>query len=339
MDSENDGLLPDNPYIVLSVERYECHHGPDRNKAKKNKPEAVPDHVYGKKRFLIQPTKKMDCPATIIAKEVIFFTDYKTSVSKWQREKISKDIKTGMMDDKKLNLKMDKRLVIKLPKKEEHKFHLQGEIEEISMPVDKRIVAKVEDYVTEGFISASCIRMLLDTFVRKELFAGQRSPSWTNRRFFPSQKDVSNLIYSTRLRAVKSKFDQENLVGCVEEWRRENPDDLIDFSPSDDTSRLLFIYQSRQQRRLLQRYGNEICFLDATYRTTKYSVPLFFLCVKTNMDYAVVAVFASQFEDTKTIAAALGKIKEWNSEWNPQFFMVDYCEAEINGIGTCFKGI
>lgn len=46
MDSENDGLLSDNSYIVLSVEQYECHHGPDRNQAKKKKPEAVIQYFH-----------------------------------------------------------------------------------------------------------------------------------------------------------------------------------------------------------------------------------------------------------------------------------------------------
>ena len=60
--------------------------------------------------------------------------------------------------------------------------------------------------------------------------------------------------------------------------------------------------------------------------------------MKTNVDYAVVAVFASQHEDSYTISTALDKLKEWNPEWDPQHFMVDFCEAEINGIASCFKG-
>ena len=43
-------------------------------------------------------------------------------------------------------------------------------------------------------------------------------------------------------------------------------------------------------------------------------------CVKTNVDYAVVAVFASQFEDSSTIITALSKLKEWNPDWNPPCF-------------------
>lgn len=54
-----------------------------------------------------------------------------------------------------------------------------------------------------------------------------------------------------------------------------------------DQQRLLFIQQTEQQRHLMSRYGDEMCQLDATYKTTKFSVYLFFICVKTNCDYQV----------------------------------------------------
>ena len=81
-----------------------------------------------------------------------------------------------------------------------------------------------------------------------------------------------------------------------------------------------------------------MCLLDATYKTTKYAVPLLFLCVKTNTDYSVVAVFASPFEDSNTICTALQTIKEWNPTWFPSYFMVDNCEAEINALEKAFPG-
>ena len=49
------------------------------------------------------------------------------------------------------------------------------------------------------------------------------------------------------------------------------------------------------------RYGNEICLLDATYRTTKYALPLFFLAVPTNCGYSVVAEFVVENETKESI--------------------------------------
>ena len=55
---------------------------------------------------------------------------------------------------------------------------------------------------------------------------------------------------------------------------------LSQVKPLSTSQGLLFVHQSANQKRILEKYGNEICLLDATYKTTKYSVPLFFLVVK-----------------------------------------------------------
>ena len=45
--------------------------------------------------------------------------------------------------------------------------------------------------------------------------------------------------------------------------------------------------------------------MDATYKTTKYELPLFFIAVKTNVGYSPVADFVVQSETTDQIAEAL----------------------------------
>ena len=100
----------------------------------------------------------------------------------------------------------------------------------------------------------------------------------------------------------------------------------------------MFVYQSNHMARLLRRYGNEMCLLDATYKTTRYALPLFFLVVKTNVDYLVVAAFLIEGETRENITAALTKIKEWNSDFNPFYAMVDCCAEEINALETLYPG-
>ena len=60
---------------------------------------------------------------------------------------------------------------------------------------------------------------------------------------------------------------------------------------------LLYVHQEDWQKELLTQYGNTL--IDATYKTTKYTVPLFFICVKTNVSYSVVAEFIIQSESTE----------------------------------------
>ena len=96
---------------------------------------------------------------------------------------------------------------------------------------------------------------------------------------------------------------------------------------------LLFVYQNEDEKRLLERYGNELSLLDATYKTTRYALPLFFLVVKTNIDYQVVATFVTESETAKGIAEALDIIKGWNPDWKPTVMMTDYSDEEIAAIG------
>ena len=98
----------------------------------------------------------------------------------------------------------------------------------------------------------------------------------------------------------------------------------------------MFVHQTKFQRRLLGRCGNSICLLDATYKTTKYSLPLFFVVVKTNVNYQVVALFVLQDEATAAITETLSVINVWNPTWEPKCFMVDNCDEVIKSIGNIF---
>ena len=93
----------------------------------------------------------------------------------------------------------------------------------------------------------------------------------------------------------------------------------------------------------LYRYGNDVCFLDATYKTTRYALPLFFLAVKTNVGYSVVAEFVVEVESTAAILIGLKTVKTWMEEenlcWQPTSFMTDFDEREICAIEQLFPGL
>ena len=46
-----------------------------------------------------------------------------------------------------------------------------------------------------------------------------------------------------------------------------------------------------------------------------------------------------QHEDEISISEALGILREWNPDWSPKYFMVDFSVAEIGAIETCFPGV
>ena len=106
----------------------------------------------------------------------------------------------------------------------------------------------------------------------------------------------------------------------------------------EQSRKLLFVHQTAWQKRLLRLYGNDICLLDATYKTTRYALPLFFLAVKTNVDCQVVGSFVTEGETVCSIKEALEVVREWNPDWSPHLFMTDNCSQEIQAIENLFPG-
>ena len=221
----------------------------------------------------------------------------------------------------------------------------------MTLPIDSRVLPKIKDLVSCNVIRIGEVQRHLEIFVKDTIFADKAVPPITSRRFFPSRRDIGSNIYAARQTLLKSRCDQENVSTKVNEWKNMFPKDKSFFRPlsSDDSQTgssteipkrlngygkngFLFIYQTAEQSRLLQRYGNDICLLDATYRTTKYAMPFFQLCVKTNVDYQVVAVFVTQFEDSVTLSEPLDIIRQWNTHFIPTHFMVDFAESEINAL-------
>ena len=113
----------------------------------------------------------------------------------------------------------------------------------------------------------------------------------------------------------------------------------VQMEKENEPNSFLFVCQSKWQKYLRQRYGSELILLDATYKTTRYSLPLFFLTVKTNVDYQIVATFVTENETTQSISEALAIIKSWNPEVCPKYGMTDYCSEEIDAVESVFSGL
>ena len=92
------------------------------------------------------------------------------------------------------------------------------------------------------------------------------------------------------------------------------------------------------EQKILQRYGQQICLMDPTYKTSKYDCPLVFVCVLTNVGYTIVGSFVIAHETVDAISQGLMKLKEWNPDWAPVNFMTDFNEREIQAIEKTFKG-
>ena len=119
----------------------------------------------------------------------------------------------------------------------------------------------------------------------------------------------------------------------------EEEEQGMKFKNKDSVHSLLFVYQTKWQRRLFQRYGGEMLLLDATYKTTQNILPLFFPVVKTNVDYQIVGTFITDNETKWAIKEAVTKFKEWNPSTFPKFCISDYCNEEIEVLEEMFAGM
>ena len=68
-----------------------------------------------------------------------------------------------------------------------------------------------------------------------------------------------------KLKNEHSVNNDDRIEGDIQE---EEEEEEIKFKNEDSVHSLLFIYQTKWQRRLFQRYGGEMLLLDATYKTT-----------------------------------------------------------------------
>ncbi len=83
----------------------------------------------------------------------------------------------------------------------------------------------------------------------------------------------------------------------------------------------------------MQRYGNVIVGMDATYKVTKWSFPFFLVTVVDNHSHAhPVGMFLPQHETGASIAEALQILREWNPAWRPKHFMLDKDNKEENAV-------
>jgi len=60
--------------------------------------------------------------------------------------------------------------------------------------------------------------------------------------------------------------------------------------------------------------------------------------VRTNVGYQVVASFVVAKETTANITEALQIVSDWNSSWNPEYWLTDFDQREISSLEKVFPG-
>lgn len=224
---------------------------------------------------------------------------------------------------------------------------------DLKAPIDPRILSHINHLVDEGVYNVGELKRHVRLHVTY-MFADNSLPNAINRRFYPSREDLRKLVYRQRQKIMHGLIDQEYLLEKINNWKKNKTDITWFFRPAvhvteasgsdnemdgNTSQSLLLVFQTSWQAHLLARYGTELVFLDATYRTTRYAIPLFFLCVHTNSGYCVVGTLVMEREDSKSLSEALNVLHQMNPTWSPKAFMIDSSEIEMNAIKEIFQGM
>jgi hypothetical protein len=305
----------------------------------------------------VQGTRKMGCHAHIEIREYRLYPEYSVSTMEGKplKSRQLRDIRETKLHalkqalDAKKSVHTTSKFYVCLPTNKAHdNCHPTGIIAGPAQKMHPLIAKKVEDLVREGSTDANEVQRALREYVKCQFSASKPAP--TDRSYYPTTTDIHNHMYKARMAMQLSKFDQENLAAKINEWKKSNSEDFHFFRPytseeevteqvppeNTPTHTLLWVHQQKWQRELMARYGNHISLIDATYRTMKYELPLFFVCVRTNVGYSVAAQFIVQSESVERISEALSVLKEWNSNWNPPHFLCDFSDAEFSALQLAF---
>ena len=341
----------DTPFSLGEKRTLHCQYGLQYYKAKPH----TSDRVF------LQGTRKKGCQAHIDIMEFKVYPQYSVksmitpdlSQKKVRsiRENRLKTLREAIMSSK--DLEVAHQHFVSLPTEEaHHKCHPTKGVMGLSQRVHPEIIAKIHELVSIGTIEPVEVQRLLKHHVNHYMCAGSL-PDQNDRAYFPCLDDIKNHIGKAKRALQLSVIDQENAAKIVEKQQKLSPDshfhfrpyqkkDAIrpkDLDPSDFESTLLWVHQEAWQQEMMLMYGNTMSLMDATYKTTRYDLPLFFISVRTNSGYCVVAEFIVQSESAAHIEEALNILTSWNTNWKPKYFMTDYSEAEIAAIETCIPDV
>ncbi|XP_038046190.1 uncharacterized protein LOC119720552 isoform X2 [Patiria miniata] len=326
------------PFKIEGSIYLHCLHGPKRDLRKKV---PKPPKVGGRGRPSRTSNKKLECPAAIQVREISMYTDERYSLAKefkngsklrFEKHRILRQIREDEGNGEEMT--MARRLYIKLPYVRVHSsLHPIGEN---SQAIDYRVLQKLKQLTANNMTNINEIKKCLKHYVDDVLFKHntlEKKPKPGNRRFYPSPTDLQKHIASAQ---PEKEENTDVLEEKIKEWFSKGMGRII-YRPhkAKPEQSFLFVHQEKWQQRLMERYGSDLVMLDATSKThtiMSMSSPMYTLCIHTNVNFIVVAVFAVEKETVANIKEALGVIRAWNPWWCPSSFMVDKCSTEINAV-------
>ncbi|XP_063234777.1 uncharacterized protein LOC134537844 [Bacillus rossius redtenbacheri] len=324
------------PFSIEKRIFMQCSQGPKYYCSRQTSDQLSDHPISAKRRFCMHNTKKLGCPAFMSVNCVRVYEEYSAPDHKLKKRSMVKKLKGDW--EKKTTLTSHLRWYVRVSCAETHNHSATSPA--LTQKIHTDVATEIKRLVEQGITNIKDVKFLLKQYVERK-FSHDKILTSPNKAIYPEDSTIYSHVYRAMFLQKRDQIDQELLQKTISEWKIKNSEDCFFFRPyadvadGDAPSPLLFCHQTKWQQKMLLRYGG-VCLLDATYKTTKYALPLFFLAVKTNVDYIVVGTFVVQSESTALIAEALNVFRKWLPEWQSQFWMTDFSEMEINAIESAF---
>lgn len=311
-----------------------CHRGRAKCGIKKRQELEDQRAKDGKeKRNLLLKTKKVACPAVFTISRIVKFPGFKLEKDTSRlRRVMSISIKQALQTDP-ASVQWKIQYFLKIPSVTDHKGHPIGKGAD---QMDDRVKGYIRALVQQGVRKVKEVKNQMVQYVRTELFRDTTPPPL--RRFFPTEKTIHAVMAQVIAEEHYSKIDLVNLLTLAENWKAEAPRINFLLRVQSESENLLLCYQTDWQRRLLRQYGKEVCFLDAAYKRTRFPLPLFFLCVRTNVSVVPVGLFVVQSRNAEALGEALGVFRQWHRGWSPAYILTEHCPVEMKAVEAAFTG-
>lgn len=232
------------------------------------------------------------------------------------------------------------RYLILISKEKIHNHSNDNASTQTLLRIHPDLVKKIKELVQNGFNSVRELRPHLHQHVADMFKTIRTKPDVLNSAFYPSDAVIYAHMHHAMFLQKKEVIDQDVLVESIEDWGKNQYGTFYfrPYQPEGERAKetLLFCHQADYQKELLAKYGDGTCSLDAIYKITKSALPLYFVEVKTNMGYQVIATIVVQHETSQSIAEGLKILLSWNQSWNPASWMTDSNEDEINSVRIVF---
>ena len=205
------------------------------------------------------------------------------------KEKTMEDLKKKLGSNE--ALKTSSRHYLKIPLSKEHSGHPVGENSSVNQIINKRIIERIYELAKKNVFGVKEVKRCLDEFVEKELFSMLGNTRGQGKQIEDTIQGPAKSYFKSychreilqRRPRVPSSKDNRFETRFFLRTQEGEPSCFDDTVPTNESNHFRFVNEEEWQRKLLLKYGSDLALLDATYKTTKYAMLLFFLCVNTKL--------------------------------------------------------